>query len=73
MLAIITEAVLDITFGTVWWMGKKTVSGIGYLISYPSHDSVSASVPIADFQTMLDTKNSEIHKLKGEIKKLKQD
>lgn len=73
MLAIITEAVLDITFGTVWWMGKKTVSGIGNLISYPSHGSISNSVPIVDFQTMLDTKNSEIHKLKCEIKKLKQD
>ena len=33
MLGLITETVLDITFGTVWWMGKKTVSGIGYLIS----------------------------------------
>ena len=74
MLGLITETVLDITFGTVWWMGKKTVSGIGYLISYPSiPDSVSNAVPIADFQTMLDTKNSEIQKLKGEIKKLKQD
>ena len=75
VLALITDAVLDITWGVAYWTIKKTGSGIynlgKYILGYKEEGSEACEVETEE------DKNSqilmeEIGKLREEIKDLKE-
>lgn len=79
MVSILTNFVLDISFGVLWWTTKKTgsalYSGLGYFLwkeeSKPCGlKNESEYILMTDFKQMLNTKNEEINKLNERIKYL---
>ena len=79
MLALLTNYILDIGFGIVWWSASKTISGIyngiGYFFWAEEEKKCSLEkeddyILMSDFKTMLETKNQEIDKLSNRIKHL---
>ena len=79
MLSVLTNAVLDIGFGVVYWITKKTASGIwmglNYFIWSEEKEECSLKnenefILMSDFKILLEEKNNEISQLKYKIKKL---
>ena len=67
MLALMTQSVLDVGFGIIWWTVKKTGSaisyGIDYLWSEPSDDVIS----MTEFRELLEEKNKKIKTLSDKL------
>ena len=74
VLALITDAVLDITWGVAYWTIKKTGSGIYYLgkyiLGYKEEESEASEVETEDQNSQI--LMEEIGKLREEIKDLKE-
>ena len=79
MLSLLTNYVLDVAFGVVWWTTKKTsfaiYNGISYLIWSEEEEECKLKkednyILMTDFTKMLNSKNSEIDKLNKRIKQL---
>ena len=78
-LSLLTDTVLDITFGVVWWITKKSVNGIYNGISYVfsknededenenENENENNSENIDDKYDLLD----EVRELRVELKELK--
>ena len=79
MLALLTNYVLDISFGVIWWTTKKTGSALYYGAEYLFWNEEDKQcnlkkeddyILMTDFQQMLETKNNEIEKLNKRIRVL---
>mgnify|MGYP001223525137 CR=1 FL=1 len=79
MLSLLTNYLLDISFGVVWWTTKKTGSAIYYGAEYLfwKEDENECNLKteenyilMSDFRQMLDNKNNEIEQLNQKIKYL---
>jgi hypothetical protein len=79
MLALLTNYVLDISFGIIWWTTKKTgsviYSGVEYLFWNEEDKECELNtennvILMSDFKQMLESKNKEIDELNGQIKYL---
>lgn len=79
MLSLLTNYLLDISFGVVWWTTKKTGSAIYYGAEYlflkeDEKECILKTekdyILMSDFTKMLDTKNKEIGELNKKIKYL---
>lgn len=79
MLALLTNYVLDISFGVIWWTTKKTGSALYYGAEYLFWNEEDKKcnlkkeddyILMTDFQQMLETKNNEIEKLNKRIRVL---
>ena len=79
MLSLLTNYLLDISFGVVWWTTKKTGSAIYYGAEYLfwkedekecNLKSEEDYILMSDFRQMLDSKNKEIEELNKKIKYL---
>ena len=70
MLALLTNYLLDISFGIVWWTTKKTGSAIYQGVNYffwKEEETEEKYILMTDFTKMLDTKNKEIFDLKKQL------
>jgi hypothetical protein len=79
MLALLTNYVLDISFGIIWWTTKKTGSALYYGAEYLFWNEESKEcdlkkesdyILMTDFNHMLESKNKEIVNLTKKIKVL---
>jgi hypothetical protein len=80
MLSLITNAILDVGYGIIWWTSKKTFNALYYGASYLfwNEDSAKSSLPdeddfiiMSDFKELLIEKNNRIKELEDELNKLK--
>ena len=70
MLALLTNYLLDISFGIVLWTTKKTGSAIYQGVNYffwKEEETEEKYILMTDFTKMLDTKNKEIFDLKKQL------
>jgi hypothetical protein len=76
MIALITQSVLDIGFGIIWWTAKKTGTAISYGIEYlwyddKKEDNIEDSViNMEEFKEILIENNKKIDELTLKIKQL---
>ena len=80
MLGLLTNAILDIGTGVVWWMTKTTINGISYGVSYTMGryiwtetnddcdlDKENEYILMSDFRHMLEEKNKTIDGLHKQL------
>ena len=82
MLSLVTNTILDVSFGLVYWVSKKTIWGLWSGLSYIfwteeqekcNLDNEGDYILMSDFNMMLREKNDEINKLKTRIDQLNTD
>jgi len=73
MLALITQSVLDIGFGIIWWTAKKTGTALSYGIDYfwyEEKDIENQVINMEDFKELLIENNKKIEELTSKINEL---
>jgi len=75
MLALLTQSVLDIGFGIIWWTAKKTGSALSYgagYIWYTDEDEEEDEqvINMSDFREILEANNKKIEELSNKIDEL---
>jgi hypothetical protein len=72
MLALMTQSVLDVGFGIIWWTAKKTGSAISYGIDYLWRDTSGEDdvISMSDFRELLEEKNKKIKILSDKLSAL---
>jgi hypothetical protein len=69
MLALMTQSVLDVGFGIIWWTAKKTGSAISYGIDYLWSDTHSEDdvISMSEVRELLEEKNKKIKILSDKL------
>jgi hypothetical protein len=76
MLALITQSVLDVGFGIIWWTAKKTGTALSYGIDYFWYDGEANQklenqvINMEDFKEILLENNKKIVELTNKIEAL---
>ena len=75
MLTLITQSVLDIGFGILWWTAKKTGTALSFGIDYfwyeeKDNDLENQVINMEDFKELLIENNKKIEELTSKIEVL---
>ena len=78
MLQLITQSVLDIGFGIIWWTTKKTGSALSYGISYlwsgevEQEEEEEQYIKMSEFKEILEENNRQIKELSDKLDAIKE-
>jgi hypothetical protein len=76
MLALLTQSVLDIGFGIMWWTAKKTGSvisyGVGYLWNNEDEAIEKDLIQMGEFREILEENNKKIKELSDKLDAIKE-
>lgn len=77
MLALLTQSVLDVGFGILWWTAKKTGSALSYGVGYiwsneeeEEEEEDNQVINMSDFREILEANNKKIEELSNKIDEL---